>query len=148
AELVTDRPQRQDVLTLSVVGGELRGTAMAAEVRALINSALPSDPGIGTDEPRILLFEEKAQILPRFTTAIERAARRRLERLGVEVFTKTWVAAVTPEDVVISPGQRIPCRTAVAAWVCASQAIAALLWAGPDGRLPVDESLRVQEAQN
>ena len=148
AELITDRAKRQALLTFSVIGGELRGSATAAEIRALINSALASYPGIKTDEPRILLFEEKVQILPRFTTAIGRAARRRLEKLGVEVFTKTWVAAVTPEDVVISPGQRIPCRTAVAASVSASQAIAALPWAGPDGRLPVDEFLRVQEAQN
>ena len=148
AEPVANPAERQALLTFSVVGGELRGSATAAEIRALLNSALVSYPRIGTNEPRILLFEEKRRILPRFTAAIGAAARRRLEKLGVEVFTGSWVAAVTPEDVVVSSGKRIPCRTVVAASVGASHAVAALPWAGPDGRLPVDGFLRVREAQN
>ena len=148
AELLADPSKRQALLTFSVVGGELRGSATAAEIRALIKSALVSYSGVRTNEPRILLFEERVQILPRFGPAIGAAARRQLERLGVEIFTATRVTAVTPEDVVLSSGQRMPCRTVVAASVSASRIVAALPWAGPDGRLPVDEFLRVRGARN
>src|SRR5439155_16049219 len=148
AELLADPSKRQALLTFSVVGGELRGSATAAEIRALIKSALVSYSGVRTNEPRILLFEERVQILPRFGPAIGAAARRQLERLGVEVFTATRVTAVTPEDVVLSSGQRMPCRPVVAASVSASRIVAALPWAGPDGRLPVDEFLRVRGARN
>lgn len=148
AELIADPGKRRALLTFSVVGGGLRGSATAAEIRALINSALASYPWISREEPRILLFEGQDQILPRFGPAMGSAARRRIEKLGVEIFTGTRVSAVTPEEVVLPAGQRIPGRSVVAALASVPRVVAALPLAGPGGRLPVDEFLRVRGTQN
>ncbi len=78
AETRGDRQKRRSLLTFSVVGGGLRGSATAAAIRELVNSALVSYPGIGREEPRILLFEEREEILPLFDPALGKAAHRRL----------------------------------------------------------------------
>jgi NADH dehydrogenase FAD-containing subunit/uncharacterized membrane protein YphA (DoxX/SURF4 family) len=147
AEFVTDPTTRRALLTFAVVDGGLRGSATAAEMRALINTALLSYPGVRHDEPRILLFEQNSQVLPRFAPAMGAAARRRLEKLGVEIFTGTQVSAVTPEEIVLAGGQRLPCRNVVAALSSVPRAVGALSWAARDGRLPVDDLLRVRGAE-
>jgi NADH dehydrogenase FAD-containing subunit/uncharacterized membrane protein YphA (DoxX/SURF4 family) len=146
AEIVSDARKRQALLTFSVIGGNLRGAATAAEIRALINGALVSYPAIARNEPRVLLFEEQSELLPEFPPAMASAARHRLQKLGVEIFSGTRVAAATPEDVVLPSGQRIPCRTVVSALWTRSRVVSALPWARSDGRLPVDRFLRVQGA--
>ncbi len=127
-----------------MVGGSLRGTATAAEIRALVDGALASYPTLGRKYARVLLFEQEGRLLPRFDAAMGAAARRRLARLGVEVFTGTRVAAVTPDEVVLASGERIPCRTVVGAASTRPHPIARLPSARADGRLPVDEFLRVR----
>jgi len=146
-ETIGDIQKRQSLLTFAVVGGGLKGCATAAEIRELINSAIISYPGIDRKEPRILLFEERKDILPLFDPVIGKAAHQRLDKIGVEVFTNTKVTAVTSEDVVL-PDKRIPCLTVVGALVARPRAVLSLPWARPDGRLPVDEFLRVQNAKN
>jgi NADH dehydrogenase len=136
------------LLTFSVIGGGLRGCATAAEIRELMNSALVSYPTIGRDEPRILLFEKENRVIPRFNHAMGEIARRRLEKMGVEVSTGTNVTAVTPEEVVLASGKRIPCRTVVGALAIRPQIISTLPGTRPDGRLQVDESLRLQGMKN
>ncbi|MGH8473423.1 MAG: cyclic nucleotide-binding domain-containing protein, partial [Gammaproteobacteria bacterium] len=148
AETRGDTQKRRSLLTFSVVGGGLRGSATAAEIRELVNSALVSYPGIGREEPRILLFEEREEILPLFDPALGKAAHRRLNGIGAEVFTGTKVTAVTPEEVVLMSGKRIPCRTVVGALTARPQAVSALPWARPDGRLPVDDFLRVPQEKS
>jgi NADH dehydrogenase FAD-containing subunit len=147
AELVSEPRERQALLTFAVVGGGLRGAGTAAEIQALINGALLSYPAIERKEPRVLLFEEKPELLSDFGSSMGSAARRRLQKLGVEVFTGTKVAAVTPEDVVVASGQRFPCRRVVDALSARPNVVAALPFARPDGRLPVNEFLQCQGAE-
>ena len=147
AELAADPARRRALLTFPVIGAGLRGTAVAAEVRALVKSALVSYPTIGRDEPRVLLLERGPRILPRFVPTTTAAAQRRLEGLGVEVLTGTQVSAVTPEEIIAS-GRRIPCRTVVALTTAVPTVVASLPWSEGDGRLPVDEFLRVRGAEN
>ncbi len=148
AEVIPDKESRRPLLTFSVIGGGLRGCGTAAEIRGLINSALVSYPTIGRDEPRIALFEKENRIISRFDRAMGEAARRRLEKIGVEVFTGTNVTAVTPEEVVVDSGKRVPCRTVVGALADRSQIVSTLPGAGPDGRLQVDEFLRLNGLDN
>jgi NADH dehydrogenase len=144
AGCVSDPEQRRALLTFAVVGGGLRGSATAAEIRALINSALTAYPAIAPSEPRVLLFEERDGLLPGFDPETGLAARRRLERVGVEVLTGTNVAAVTPQEVVVPSGLRIPCRTVVGALVARPRIVSTLPRARLDGRLAVDECLRAE----
>ena len=96
----------------------------------------------------MLLFEEKPELLSPFGAAMGSAARRRLRKLGVEVFTGTKVAAVTPADVVVDTRQRFPCRTVVDALSARPNVVASLPMARPDGRLPVNEYLQCRGAEH
>lgn len=147
-EFISEPRERQALLTFSVVGGELRGVGTAAEIRTLITGALVSYPNIKRDEPRVLLFEERAELLSAFGSAMRSVARRRLQKRGVEVFAGAKVAAVTPEDVVLATGERFPCRTVVNALSARPNVVAHLPMAHPDGRLPVDEYLRCRGAEH
>jgi NADH dehydrogenase FAD-containing subunit len=141
AGCVSDPEQRRALLTFAVVGGGLRGSATAAEIRALINSALTAYPAIAPSEPRVLLFEERDGLLPGFDPETGLAARRRLERVGVEVLTGTNVAAVTPQEVVL-PSGCVSCRTVVGPWWIGRGSYRRCLGRS-DGRL-VDEILRAE----
>src|SRR5204862_6402563 len=79
-----------------------------------------------------------------------RYAERRLKRLGVEVRLGTRVAAATPEEAVLSSGERLPTRTIVS---CTGVAAAPLLDTLPlerddRGRIVTDECLRVRGMEN
>jgi NADH dehydrogenase FAD-containing subunit len=148
AELISEPRERQAQLTFSVVGGGLRGVGTAAELRALVSGALASYPGIDRNEPRVLLFEEEPELLSPFGSAMGSAARGRLRKLGVEVFTGTKVAAVTPADVVVAADQRFPCHTVVDTLSARPNVVANLPMARPDGRLPVNEYLQCQGAEH
>jgi NADH dehydrogenase FAD-containing subunit/uncharacterized membrane protein YphA (DoxX/SURF4 family) len=148
AETVSDPTARKGLLTFSVVGAGLRGAATAAEIRGLINSALVSYTGIGQNEPRVVLFEEKDRVIPKFDSAMGLAARRRLEKLGVEVMTGTKVVALTPDEVILSAGERLPCRTVVGALAFRPHVVSSLPMVRSDGRLPVDEFLRLNGAED
>ncbi len=143
AEAVSDMERRRSLLTFAVIGGGVRGSAAAAEMRELLSSALASYPRIPRDALRVLLLEERPEVLPGFDAALGRAAHRKLRRIGVEVFTGARVRSVTPEEVVLACGQRIPCRPVVGALSARPQAVAGLPGAGSDGRLPVGESLQL-----
>ena len=96
----------------------------------------------------MLLYEEKSEILSQFSSGMGSKARRRLVKLGVEVTTETKVAAITPTDVVLQSGQKVPCRAVVDALSVRPTVVANLPMARPDGRLPVDEYLQCQGAKN
>ncbi|MEW6683721.1 MAG: FAD-dependent oxidoreductase [Nitrospirota bacterium] len=148
AETIEDPAKRRALLVFGVVGGGLRGSATAAEIRELINCALVSYPRIDRREPRVLLFEASERLIPQFDAAIGAAAQRRLEKIGVEVFTGTKVTAVTPEEVVVASGRRIPCRLVVGALTTRPRVVVALPGASPDGRVPVDEFLRGRDLRD
>ncbi|MGH8472748.1 MAG: NAD(P)/FAD-dependent oxidoreductase, partial [Gammaproteobacteria bacterium] len=148
AETHGDVQNRRSLLTFSVVGGGLLGSATAAEIRELVHSALISYPGIGREESRILLFEENEEILPLFDPDLGKAAHGRLNKIGVEVFTGTKITAVSPEEVVLMSGKRIPCQTVVGALTARPRVVSAMPFARSDGRLPVDDFLRVQQEKS
>jgi NADH dehydrogenase FAD-containing subunit/uncharacterized membrane protein YphA (DoxX/SURF4 family) len=148
AETVSDPAARTALLTFAVVGAGLRGAAAAAEIRELINSALVSYSGIGVNEPRVVLFEEKDRVIPKFDAAIGSAARCRLEKMGVEVMTGTKVVSLTPCEVIYGSGDRLPCRTAVAGLALRPRVISTLPTARSDGRVPVDAFLRLEGAED
>ena len=143
AEVSRDRTKRRELLTFCVVGGGVPGCATAAELRSLLNSILVSNPAIAADEVSVRVFEAELRLLPRLNPAMGVAARRRLEKLGVEVFTGARVTAVTPEEVVLASGRRLVSRTVVGTLTSQVHVAEALVAAGSTGGAKVDEFLRV-----
>lgn len=137
AERATDAAERQRLLTFVVVGGGPTGVELAGALAELARQTLADEyRTVDPRSARILLVEATSRILPTFPEALGAAARRALERLGVEVRTDAPVTRVARGGV--EAGGR---------WVGAGTVLwAAGVAASPLGRtlgVPVDRAGRV-----
>jgi putative oxidoreductase len=145
AEGTEDAEQRQSLLTFLIVGGGPTGVELAGAIAELAKFGMEKefrrfDPATA----RVILIEAGPRILATFPEALSEAAKRSLEKLGVEVLTNSRVEQIDAEGVRVN-GQRIASRTVFwAAGVVASPA-ARWLQAEADraGRLKVGPDLSV-----
>jgi NADH dehydrogenase len=106
AERETDPVRRQRLLTFVVVGGGPTGVELAGALAEISRHSLARDfrhfdPG----SARIMLFEGGPSVLSTFPEPLREAARRDLERLGVQVRTSAVVTNVAPG--VVAVGQEL-----------------------------------------
>lgn len=106
AEFEHDDQRRRSLLTFVVIGGGPTGVELAGALAEISRHSLARDfrrfdPG----SARILLVEAGPALLAAFPESLRAAARRDLERLGVEVRTGTPVTDVQPGRVAV--GQEI-----------------------------------------
>jgi NADH dehydrogenase len=96
AERETDPARRQPLLTFVVVGGGPTGVELAGALAEMSRQSLARDfrhfdPG----SARVVLLEGGPSLLSNFPEPLRAAARRDLERLGVEVRTGTAVTGLS-----------------------------------------------------
>ena len=133
-------------LTFVVVGGGPTGVEVAGALAELFDVVLRRDfPRLDVDAARIVLVEALDDLLTSFRPASRADARRALEARGVEVRTGTAVESVSPTEVCLAGGERIPSHTLVwAAGVRATPLADALqVRTGKGGRIAVDPDLRI-----
>ena len=133
-------------LTLVVAGGGPTGVEMAGGFAELITHVLRRDfPTVDVARARVILIEAQDRLLGTFAPRLGRAALRKLEKLGVEVFLATQVQRADGGSVELGDGRVIATRTLVwAAGIKAhplGQAVGTELTRG--GRLVVDDQLRI-----
>ena len=138
AEGETDPARRKALLTFVVVGGGPTGVEMAGAIAELARQSASEDfrsimPGC----TRVILVEGGPRVLAAFPEALSAAARRGLERLGVEVRTDCRVEAISA-DSVVAGGEHIATHTTV--WAAGVMASPAARWLG----LAADRSGRAQ----
>jgi uncharacterized membrane protein YphA (DoxX/SURF4 family) len=104
---------RDSLLTFMVIGGGVKGCSSAAALRTIIASAISCYPSLAQTSPRVLLIEAESRLIPQGPARMARLLRRQLCRLGVEVLLETPVREVGSEAVILSRGQRIPCKTVI-----------------------------------
>jgi NADH dehydrogenase len=95
AELETDPGRRDALLTFAVVGAGPTGVELAGQVAELSRRALKRnyrvcDPAAA----RVVVLDAVDTVLPSFPEALQRRARRDLERLGIELRLGTRVTGV------------------------------------------------------
>lgn len=152
AELSEDAEERRRLLTYVVVGAGPTGVEMAGQIAELTHHTLPrSFRRIDTASARVLLLDGADVVLPPFGAELSAAARKELERNGVEVRLGALVTNVdaTGLDVKYSDGhtERIACGCKV--WAAGVQAsplgkmLADQAGAGVDraGRVEVNDDL-------
>jgi NADH dehydrogenase len=111
AERETDPEVRRALLTFVVVGAGPTGVELAGALAEIARHTLLADfRHIDPESARVVLLEALPSVLPPYVPSLQAAARRQLERLGVEVRTSAQVTAVD-EDGVTAGGERIPTRT-------------------------------------
>jgi NADH dehydrogenase FAD-containing subunit len=140
AENSSDERERRRLLTFVIVGGGPTGVEMAGAIAELARRALSTDfRNIDPRAARVVLVESGSRVLAAFPETLSAAAKRALERLGVEVLLGTRVSRCGPEGVIIS-NDWIEADTII--WAAGVMASAAAKWLGAEqdhaGRVVVE----------
>ncbi len=95
AELTTDDTERKRLMTVAIVGGGPTGVELAGAFADLVHRSLKSNfRRIDTSKLRIILIEGSENVLEAYDPDQCAYARKRLEKLGVEVRNNTRVTNV------------------------------------------------------
>jgi NADH dehydrogenase len=121
AEREADPAVRKRMLTSVIVGGGPTGVEMAGAIAEIAHQTLSDEfQSIRTAESRIVLAEAGPSILSAFPETLRNAARKSLQKLGVEVREKTAVTRIEHETVWLGD-ERIEAGTIIwAAGIAAS----------------------------
>jgi NADH:ubiquinone reductase (H+-translocating) len=143
----TDEPvRRRMLLTFAIVGGGPTGVEMAGAVSELIRLVLRKDyRDLDTNEVRVVLIEAAPYVLGAFAPSLRDAARRSLERKGVEVMLQAKVESVTDRSLRLAGGEELPAGMVIwTAGVKASDvAIATGVALERQSRIKVEPTLQV-----
>jgi NADH:quinone reductase (non-electrogenic) len=129
AERETDSAKQRRLLTFVIVGAGPTGVELAGALAEIARQSLRHNfRRISPESARILLVEGGPHVLAPFAEPLREAARRSLERLGVEVRTGAVVSGVDGDGVTIG-AERVSAET--------------VLWAAGVAASPVAQSLGV-----
>src|SRR6185295_18117553 len=138
AERETDAARQRELLTFVLVGGGPTGVELAGTLAEIARQTLRDEfRSIDTSRARVVLIEGGPSILATFPEPLRLAAKRSLEKLGVEVREHTVVTAVDAHGVTCANGERLDAGTVVWAAGVAASPLAATLGA------PIDRAGRV-----
>jgi len=145
AEAEEEPARHKDLLTFVLVGAGPTGVEMAGGLAILVRTALKSDfRRINPTSARIVLVDMAPKVLGPFSENLSKAAKRRLENLGVEIRLGHAVDLIDAEGVVIA-GERIPSKTVI--WTAGVAPSPAGRWLNVEtdraGRVRVQKDLSV-----
>ena len=113
AEAEEDPSRHRDLLTFVLVGAGPTGVEMAGALAGLVRSTLRSEyRRIDPSAARIILVDLGSRVLGAFADGLSRAAKERLERLGVEVRLGHGVDQIDADGVTVA-GERIASKTVI-----------------------------------
>jgi NADH dehydrogenase len=113
AEAEEDPSRHQDLLTFILVGAGPTGVEMAGALAVLVQTTLKSDfRRIDPASARIVLVDMAPRVLPPFSEDLSKAAKQRLEKLGVEVRLGHSVDQIDADGIVVA-GERIASKTVI-----------------------------------
>ena len=114
ARWADDRERRRTLLTFAVVGGGPTGVEMAGALAELTRLVLSKDyRDLDFGLVRVVLLEAAGFLLAPFAEPLREAARKSLEKKGVEVLLKAKVADVTSGSIRLADGHEIPASTVI-----------------------------------
>ena len=143
-----DREQRRSLLTFAVVGAGPTGVEMAGALSELTSLVLRKDyRHLDLGLVRVVLLEAAGSVLGTFAEPLREAARRSLDKKGVEVLFKAKVEDVTASSIRLADGHEILAATVIwTAGVRASDLGGALgLPLGRQARVQVTPALQVPD---
>jgi NADH:ubiquinone reductase (H+-translocating) len=106
AENETDPEKRQALLNFVVVGGGPTGVELAGAIAEIAHQSVKDDfRDIDTTQAKVLLFEGMERILPPYPEECSADAQKSLEKLGVDVQTKTLVTNIADHSVTYRQGE-------------------------------------------
>ncbi len=123
AERARDPAEREALTTFLVVGGGPTGVELAGAIGELARHTLKNDfRHVRTPDATILLVEGFERILPGYPPRLSAAAKRSLERLGVQVETRTLVSDIEGDRTTLKTGDTSrSVRAATVLWAAGVQ---------------------------
>ncbi len=113
AEAEEDTARHRDLLTFILVGAGPTGVEMASALAIFVRSTLKSDfRRIDPASTRIVLVDMAPSVLGTFSDSLSKAAKQRLEKLGVEVRLGHSVDHIDADGVVVA-GERIASKSVI-----------------------------------
>lgn len=134
ADVETDPVRRRELLTFVVVGGGFSGVETVAQVNDFVREAARHYRRIDHGAIRVILLHAQDRILPELNEELARVAHRHLERLGVEVWVRRTLEAVTEREAILDGGEEVPTCTLVATIGAATNPLIASLDCEKDAR--------------
>jgi NADH:ubiquinone reductase (H+-translocating) len=156
AEVTTDPAERQRRLTFVVVGAGPTGVELAGQIAELAERTLAGAfRNIVPTDCRVILLDAAPAVLPPMGEKLGSMARRRLEKMGVEVQLNAMVTAVDYQGITVKDSdgaqRRIECACKVWAAGVAASPLGKMLAEQSDGteidragRVVVDPDLTVK----
>jgi NADH dehydrogenase len=136
AEVTTDEAERSRRLTFVVVGAGPTGVELAGQISELAERTLAGAfRTIQPRECRVVLLDAGPAVLPTMGEKLGLKAKRRLEKMGVEIQLNAMVTAVDYQGIGVKDKDGTQRRID-----CACKVWAAGVQAGPLGRLIADQS--------
>src|SRR5262245_33454323 len=113
AEAEEDPAAHRDLLTFVLVGAGPAGVEMASALAILVRNSLRSQfRRIDPTSARIILVDMASKVLGPYADDLSDAAKRRLERLGVDVRLGHGVDQIDADGVIVA-GERIASKTVI-----------------------------------
>jgi NADH:ubiquinone reductase (H+-translocating) len=113
AEAEEDPSVHREMLTFVLIGAGPTGVEMAGALAVFVRTTLKSDfRRINPASARIVLVDMAPRVLQPFSEDLSAAAKRRLEKLGVEVRLGHGVDQIDADGVVVE-GERIKSKTVI-----------------------------------
>jgi NADH dehydrogenase len=155
AERETSPEKQRRLLTFVIVGAGPTGVELAGALAEIARQSLVQDfRRIHTESARIILVEGSPHVLNTFADPLKAAARRSLERLGVEVRTGMVVTGLDEDGVTVQakgePAAHIPAATVLWGAGVAASPIATSLGVALDrvGRATPEPTLALKAHPN
>jgi NADH dehydrogenase FAD-containing subunit len=145
AEAEEDPALHQNLLTFVLVGGGPTGVEMASAIAVLIRITLKKEfRRIDPASARIVLVDHGTRPLATFAPELSDAAKRHMERLGIEVRLGQRVDCIDEHGVVVA-GERIDTKTVI--WTAGVTASPAAKWLNAEtdhaGRVRIQPDLSI-----
>src|ERR1041385_3507883 len=105
--------EREPLLTFVVAGGGFAGVETIASINDFLHDALPYYPNLKPEVLRVVLVHPGDYILPELGEKLGRYADRKLRERGVEIWPKSKVAAVRPNEIELNDGEKIVSSTLI-----------------------------------
>ena len=109
-----DPLERKALLTIAIVGGGPTGVELSGAIAEMKRFVLPKDyPEINFDEMKVHLFESSARVLEVMSEKSSRKAGKYLTQMGVTLELGRRVTDFDGNQITISDGEIMPCKTLV-----------------------------------
>jgi NADH:ubiquinone reductase (H+-translocating) len=147
ASWMQDTEEREALMTMVIVGGGPTGLETAGALYELYNNVLAAEyKGDGQLRTRVILVEALDSLLQPYSENLQRAAKRQLESLGVEVVLGQMVEHVEPGAVKLKSGDVIRSYTMV--WATGVKGVPLAETVGVElekgHRIPVTRTLKIK----